>query len=669
MKPSCSTFRNLLLALLLSAVFCHAASANQTDKQAKALENYYNECLNHLHTSDVLKMADTLDMRAQTAANNHFVLMAEIVRLEYYYHQNDKDKILEYVGSVKRMSREMVEPKYYYIVWGSRLITFYLKNGMSNHALLEAQNMLREAQAENFQTGIIECYKAMGNIYTVQSNPELAAEYYGKMIEMIEAQTPDDTNLPIYYSSLAEGQLLAGNIEAAEKSLDKIEQYFSKADTITPYQRLSLDRGRIKLFLKKGDLDAVRKTYEHIEHLFAEHKDLAIYTTALYIAQLDYYMATNQYERALPIIDSLQRGRPNSETRTYLLLKKGDISFTRKDFSTAAQCFREYALLTDSVRRISTQKSANEIAGLLGLQQLEKEKQQLQVDIQQRRLKTTYWTIGLLALALAVGTITVIRLYRLNGQLKEAEQLVLHQNSQLQQAKEQAEQASSLKSRFIQDISHEVRTPLNAIVGFSQVVCELCNTPESREYAGIIATNSDDLLRLFNDVLELSSLDQLDTLSYNARMDMNASCRTALEQITPLIKEGVGLTFRTSDDELQIHTNPTYVSRILASLLHNAAKYTATGEITLECTADRAKGVIRYSVTDTGPGIPAEKLVTIFERFKKIDSFAQGTGLGLALSRTISEKLGGTLTIDSSYTFGCRVLLTLPLSFPEESNA
>ena len=217
-----------------------------------------------------------------------------------------------------------------------------------------------------------------------------------------------------------------------------------------------------------------------------------------------------------------------------------------------------------------------------------------------------------------------------------------------------------MKTHFIQNITHEVRTPLNAIVGFSQVLVEFYQKPETEEYASLITVNSNYLLRLFNDVLELSNIDQIDKLSYDTIADINMSCYDAINESKPFVKEGVELLFHPAEESKQIHTNNTYVKQILDNLLHNAAKFTTAGGITLEYTISPSEGVIRYFVTDTGIGIPLDQQETVFDRFKKLDYFAQGSGLGLSVARAIATKLGGTLCIDPEYTTGCRFVLTLP---------
>ena len=242
---------------------------------------------------------------------------------------------------------------------------------------------------------------------------------------------------------------------------------------------------------------------------------------------------------------------------------------------------------------------------------------------------------------------------RQNGEL-------LQSSEELRKARDRAEDASQMKTQFIQNITHEVRTPLNAIVGFSQVLVEFYQESETEEFASLITVNSSYLLRLFNDVLELSNIDQVEHLPYDVVDTINSSCNAAIDGTKSFVKSEVELIFHPSEDDMRIYTNPSYVTLILDYLLHNAAKFTESGSIILDTVVSPSEGVIRYSVTDTGIGIPTGQQEIVCERFKKLKNFSQGSVLGLSIARVMATKLGGTLYVDAEYTGGCRLVLTLP---------
>lgn len=659
----------IVLSLLFICLANQQILADKAVEQESELKKYYKKCSARLHSSEVLKMADTLYNQAFQVNDKYYQVLARTVVLNYYYFKNDKDEFLKLVPEVKRVCRENGLLDKYYFIWGSRLVTFYLKNGLTNHALIEAQNMLREAQSDNFSPGIAECYKAMANIYQVQSNKEQAVYNFKRLIEVVNESGEDDNNLPVYYFSLIDNLVSLDRLEEAEDVLRKAQLYLQKVDDATDYQKLCLEQASLLYYLKQNDSNHAKEAMDNIEKLFATSKELSVFLIYLRESRLRYYLYIKDYPNALATMDSIKCYNTSSDMNVFILNKKGEIYWDMNDRATAATYFRDYILATDSIRQKSMLKSADEIAGIFNLRQLEQEKQQLKIDIQNRRLATTYWAIGALIVILIIAGIVIIHIYRLNRRLKESKSVVERQNNELLQsseelriAKEHAEAASQMKSDFIQNITHEVRTPLNSIVGFSQILVETYRKPDSdmEDFASLITENSNYLLRLFDNVLELANADQLEQLAYDTVDDINTACRLAIEEVEPFVQHGVDLIFHPSEEYLPIATNPFYVKMILGSLLHNATKFTQAGNITLDYVISASEGTIRYSVTDTGIGIPADQCDFIFERFSKLDSFTQGSGLGLSVARTIAIKLGGDLSVDAEYTNGARFVLTLP---------
>ena len=240
-----------------------------------------------------------------------------------------------------------------------------------------------------------------------------------------------------------------------------------------------------------------------------------------------------------------------------------------------------------------------------------------------------------------------------------AEQTNKKQQKELEAARIKAEESDRLKSAFLANMSHEIRTPLNAIVGFSKLVIDAECTNEKEQYAEIIERNSEILLNLFNDILDLSSL-EADSLSFNIRpIKLIDICLQLEQQFCYKVKNGTKLILDDVDTELYVSGDWNRIIPIISNLLSNAAKFTPKGEIHFGYR--EKEDFVEFYVKDSGIGIPAERVATIFQRFGKINDFVQGTGLGLTLCRMLVEKMGGRIWLRSQEGKGSRFYFTLPL--------
>ena len=240
-----------------------------------------------------------------------------------------------------------------------------------------------------------------------------------------------------------------------------------------------------------------------------------------------------------------------------------------------------------------------------------------------------------------------------------AEQTNKKQQKELEAARIKAEESDRLKSAFLANMSHEIRTPLNAIVGFSKLVIDAECTNEKEQYAEIIERNSEILLNLFDDILDLSSL-EADSLSFNIRpIKLIDICLQLEQQFCYKVKNGTKLILDDVDTELYVSGDWNRIIQIISNLLSNAAKFTPKGEIHFGYR--EKEDFVEFYVKDSGIGIPAERVATIFQRFGKINDFVQGIGLGLTLCRMLVEKMGGRIWLRSQEGKGSRFYFTLPL--------
>lgn len=238
-----------------------------------------------------------------------------------------------------------------------------------------------------------------------------------------------------------------------------------------------------------------------------------------------------------------------------------------------------------------------------------------------------------------------------------------HRDRELEliKAKERAERADKLKSAFIANMSHEIRTPLNAIVGFSTLMAETESAEERKMYQGIIEQNNAHLLTLISDVLDLARIEsgtfQIEKQDFNPI----GLCNDVVVSMFSTVQPEVELRMADNLPTCILHSDRTRVSQVLSNLLGNAIKFTSQGSITVGFEL-KDDSHVRFYVTDTGIGIPEDKLTAVFERFVKLDSFVQGSGLGLSISQSIIEELGGTIGVESKVGQGSTFWFILSLS-------
>lgn len=230
---------------------------------------------------------------------------------------------------------------------------------------------------------------------------------------------------------------------------------------------------------------------------------------------------------------------------------------------------------------------------------------------------------------------------------------------ELIESKEKAETSDKLKSAFLANMSHEIRTPLNAIVGFSRIISESDNAEERREYYEIVDANNERLLQLINEILDLSKIESGIVEFTYGPVRLHTLCKEIHDAHVFRCPQGVELRFDSPDEALSIHSDKNRIFQVFSNLIGNAFKFTTEGSVSYGYKQE-GKRVVFY-VKDTGLGIEPEKLGRVFQRFAKLNNFAQGTGLGLSICKTIIERLGGEIAVSSEVGTGTTFTFWLPL--------
>lgn len=270
------------------------------------------------------------------------------------------------------------------------------------------------------------------------------------------------------------------------------------------------------------------------------------------------------------------------------------------------------------------------------------------------------WSVGAVLLVLLGGLFVSLYFYYHTKKLKD--ELEVSEGA-LREAKDRAEESSRLKSAFLANMSHEIRTPLNAIVGFSDMLSAGgASEEEQRGYFEIIRTNSDLLLRLINDILDVSRLEADRVILSLESCNVVQICQQVVASVAQARRSTNQFLFECEREVVEMRTDVQRLQQVVINLLSNADKFTKEGTITLKLEPDTAGNVAVFSVTDTGCGIPLDKQKRVFERFEKLNEYVQGTGLGLSICKLTVEKWGGEIWIDPAYTNGARFMFTHPMN-------
>lgn len=382
-------------------------------------------------------------------------------------------------------------------------------------------------------------------------------------------------------------------------------------------------------------------------------------TAEIYSTSARYYQYMGDNERAVAYIDSTITAykragikadfAPIYATQSYLYEAMGE-------YKKALGAVREANNIRFNKRVEEAQSSLAEMQTLFDVDQLEFEKSRLTGRIR--------------FIALLAGGILVLLLigwsvyqYVMVRQLKQIRRQLTDANEEITRQSRRAMESEKMKTAFINSMCHEIRTPLNAINGFSDLLLEGDHDHNTRrEFREQIWASTTALTTLLENMLELSRLVSSEEPLPLAETDLGLLCAERL-QIQRELSQNPSVEYILKGGgrgTCVIPTNETYMTRVIDNLLQNAAKFTATGSITVCCEKDDRERRFHILVADTGIGIAPDKQEWVFDRFTKVDSFKPGSGIGLYLCRLIVTRLGGAIRVCPDYRAGCCIEITLP---------
>ena len=530
------------------------------------------------------------------------------------------------------------------------LIKSSLFRGEIRMAIAQSDQMYSKARALAYPFGNALALNAMGEVYSYTGRLREAGAAYEESLRLLDGMDGEDVHIRMLLVELIDYNLRIRNVNGASRYLARLNLY--PEDRLSPLELAMRHISNASCQLFKGDLKAASHCLAQIGQLEAQ----LIPEIRQYLLIIDarYLVATGAHEAALTAYnDFLQTeyARINHNIYKEALLEKADLLVK---MGNKEEAYGQYGKVFSYIKTSFEKNYPKEIDRLCTRFQADQLAYQNERD---RIVSMRFYLAGIIVSVLFLIFLLVLgwkKIFRLK-----------HSQMRQEAMKEKAVQAIQRKNMFLSNMSHEVRTPLNAIVGFSAVLTdedESFDDESRREFSEIIKVNSFQLPKLINDILDFSDFEN-DNITFNIRThDAVKLCNEVVETVMASRKLEVEMRFDTDLSVLMLDTDDARLRQVLINLLVNAAKFTEQGSIVLELKMADA-GTALFSVTDTGCGIPPEKQHLIFERFEKLNDFVQGSGLGLSICQLIVKYMNGKLWVDSGYTRGARFCFTHPLKY------
>lgn len=530
------------------------------------------------------------------------------------------------------------------------LIKSSLFRGEIRMAIAQSDQMYSKARALAYPFGNALALNAMGEVYSYTGRLREAGAAYEESLRLLDGMDGEDVHIRMLLVELIDYNLRIRNVNGASRYLARLNFY--PEDRLSPLELAMRHISNASCQLFKGDLKAASHCLVQIGQL--ETQLIPEIRQYLLIIDARYLVATGEHEAALTAYnDFLQTeyARINHNIYKEALLEKADLLVK---MGNKEEAYGQYGKVFSYIKTSFEKNYPKEIDRLCTRFQADQLAYQNERD---RIVSMRFYLAGIIVSVLFLIFLLVLgwkKIFRLK-----------HSQMRQEAMKEKAVQAIQRKNMFLSNMSHEVRTPLNAIVGFSAVLTdedESFDDESRREFSEIIKVNSFQLLKLINDILDFSDFEN-DNITFNIRThDAVKLCNEVVETVMVSRKLEVEMRFDTDLSVLMLDTDDARLRQVLINLLVNAAKFTEQGSIVLELKMADADTAL-FSVTDTGCGIPPEKQHLIFERFEKLNDFVQGSGLGLSICQLIVKYMNGKLWVDSGYTRGARFCFTHPLKY------
>lgn len=685
--------KRCLILLYLLASFLFAAADNVAIKnslkealqQASSTEQRLETLTNLM---DIHRQQEQVDYakllyKEALAADNDYYKEAALTEILRFYINNDvKDSAHVYMAEAKQQLKGKARDflvTYMQTILDVRVV--YYTQGEERKKLIEQYKLRLETEKDLSPLEKMAINYLIGMAYSNRIEPgnevalsKLIGTYFKNVLVISEKMPLQYTYLfrlntlnvlalfsdPEYQAKYSL-QYLNMQKEYANREEMQKRPYVSKRHLLNAYSTLALSAptfgNDLATFYYNQFLDLNQKYPEDAG--FSAQYDR-------YFTSLNYYRHIRNYRKVVDYCDSVIHYFNHSDIKmdftehiASTLLEKAEGLDSLHLYKEAYETHKEYASLQDSTWTKKMQNQLEDLEIKKRVDELVIEKKELEVELQNSQ-NQLYLFLALFILAICAAIYVFFRLGKVKALYRELQE----SNQQVIIASEKAQESERMKNAFIKNICHEVRTPLNAINGFAELVTsEDIELEEKKEFSKIIFENCNSITSMMNDILIIAQLDSSKDSLPLKPVHINLLCQHEMEKAKKkLLKPSIGYQVKGNPDEDLIYSDPGHFSLIISHLLNNANKFTEQGNITLEYHMEDENRTMCISVTDTGCGIPIDKSEWVFDRFTKNDEFIPGSGLGLYLCRLVAQRLSGSIRLDTEYTGGSRFVLKLPIN-------
>ncbi|MEG1580423.1 MAG: ATP-binding protein [Bacteroidaceae bacterium] len=638
----------------------------------KLVENRGSEILKtlrskHYRCVDVPKEAVYLKQLYKEAVRFDSMDVAEYAAAElvrYYYNLSKKDSLHYWLSKIEEIAKtKSVHSSRYFMAYG-RSCRLRIWIEQDEQAANEAIQLYHLALSEKNTEGMVVGCETLGFIYKEMKLDSLSLRYFHEGLELLEQIKPRQTSwLAQFRFFEIEALLKMHDPKKLKKAIDTYKQLIEELamDKDTSQKKIPVERCRffyeccfMRYYVMTHNLTQATVHKANADRLLPQVKNE--YVLSKYKLGLCYYFkAKKQLKEALTNVNELLKKSYSAE---YLSLKAALLSEEGKS-AEANQIYKELITAKQKEYETSYIRQVKMLSNLNDETQRTLEKDREVIDRKQWQLLMLAGTLIFLLTLFLVVSIYTYKLRKTKKSLLERHHDLLRTQKLLKEAKSKAEQSERLKTLFLANMSHEIRTPLNAIVGFSELLETAETENERATFVNIIKTNNTLLLRLVNNILDLSKL-EAGIVVFNHEPSDFASFFFDLMSSLKLRCVNKNVEFRTISPYRKciINFDLSRLSQLYTNFVTNAIKYTDEGFI--EAGYTYSEGWLRLYVKDTGAGIPQSKHDLVFMRFEKLNSFVQGVGLGLSICKAITDAVGGQIGYESEEGKGSEFWAKIP---------